>query len=130
MTSGFDFHDPLGVLQHRAPYGDEVELAAVEARGDLVELADARTFAAKCADEFGAESNGADADRRQPRSVLSPACEVESVLPIGVWKFRLENAALRAMNGIDACSSEDVDPALEVVRSAPDFRCVVGGFPL
>ena len=67
MTAGFDFQDPLGVLQHRAPYGDEVELAAIEARGYLIELADARAFAAKCADEFGSQSDGADADRRQPR---------------------------------------------------------------
>ena len=44
MAAGFHLRRPVRVLQHRAAHRDEIELAAIEARGDLVEFADAYQF--------------------------------------------------------------------------------------
>ena len=91
----------FGIADQRAADGDQIELAARQARFELAEVADLRDIArvAQRVDEVDAlQADRADGDRGQAGDLLGPAGEVE----IGAFELRLPEAARRGVIDVDA----------------------------
>src|SRR4051812_2855184 len=130
LVAGLDLGDPFGIADQRAADGDEIELVLRHALEQRVEISGCRRLAREGAEEFIGQSDRADADGRRARDLLGPASEVEPFLAIDLREFRLPEAALRAVQDVNAGIDQRLQPVGHQRRSLGEARSIVLLLPL